>query len=165
MAEHAILRAIHILAGAAWAGTIFFLVFVVGPALRRSPEAGRFMQQIAPRFPAFFGGVAALNVLSGVGLYWRDSNGFRGAWILSPMGLTFTLGAMAAIAAGAVGGAVLRPAGEHMETLGRAVTSGTATRDQAAQLGAIQRRTAAGSIATAALMTLAVVAMACARYV
>lgn len=50
--------------------------------------------------------VAALTVLSGSVLYWRDSGGLQLDWIASSTGLAFTVGGLAAIIA-FVGGAVL----------------------------------------------------------
>jgi hypothetical protein len=50
--------------------------------------------------------VAALTVLSGSVLYWRDSGGLQLTWITSATGFAFTVGGLAAIAA-FVGGDVL----------------------------------------------------------
>jgi hypothetical protein len=54
----------------------------------------------------FFPVVAAVTVLSGAALYWRDSGGLQAAWITSPSGLAFTIGGVAAIAS-FIGGLVL----------------------------------------------------------
>ena len=165
MAVYVVLRSIHILGGVFWAGTVFFLLACVGPAVAQSPDGARFMQRLAPRLPPAIGISAALTMLSGIAMYWGDSGGFRVAWILSPTGLTFTIGAVAAIASAIIGGAVLRPAGIEMQTLDAAVSGGTASGDQAALFAAVRRRMATGSGITALLLVIAVVAMASARYV
>ena len=46
----------------------------------------------------FFPIVAAVTILSGAALYWRHSAGLQPAWISTPSGLAFTIGALAAIA-------------------------------------------------------------------
>ena len=165
MAIYVVLRSIHILGGVFWAGTVLFLIACVGPAVSQSPDGARFMQRLAPRLPPAIGISAALTMLSGVAMYWGDSGGFRAAWILSPTGLTFTIGAIAAIVSAIIGGAVLRPAGIEMQTLDAAVSGGTASAGQTAQLVEMQRRMATGSGVTALLLVIAVVAMASARYV
>jgi hypothetical protein len=55
------------------------------------------------RMGVFFPIVAALTILSGTALYWRNSNGLDSAWITSPPGLAFTIGGLAAIVAMAIG--------------------------------------------------------------
>jgi uncharacterized membrane protein len=92
----AVIRSIHVLAGVFWAGTVYFVFAYLGPAAR-SPEGGRVMERLAPRFGPAVGIASGLNILSGLALYGRDSQGFRPEWVLSPTGLTFTLGALAAI--------------------------------------------------------------------
>jgi len=94
----------------------------------------------------------ALTVLSGMFLYWNDSQGFRLAWVLTPTGLTFTLGALAAIAA-AVAGTLQ---GRTAARLGKVADE---------ERPALLMRVARGELATTALLVLAVTAMASARYV
>ena len=54
----------------------------------------------------FFPVLAALAILSGAGLYWIYLGGLTLEWIISPTGLGFTIGAVAAIAT-FVGGFIL----------------------------------------------------------
>ena len=151
MAGFAILRAIHILSGAAWVGTTFFLIAFVIPAVARSGEAGgRFMERLGPRIPIAIGPASGLTMLSGLAMYGVDSQGFHPSWILAPTGLTFTIGALAAIAAGILGGTVLRRNGPP------------APGEDAA---AAARRTSAVATTVLVLLGIAVVAMAVARYV
>ena len=83
-----------------------FFLFPTAEAL--GPAAGPFMEHLTKRrrMAAFFPIVAALTILAGAGLYWRDSNGLDPAWITSGPGLAFTIGGLAAIAA-FVGGLVI----------------------------------------------------------
>jgi uncharacterized membrane protein len=148
-------RVIHILAGVFWAGTIFFLTAYLAPTALRIPGGGPFLGQLAAQsgFPRSLGIAGALTILSGVFLYWNDSQGFRLTWVLSPTGLTFTLGALAAIGAAIVGGAVQGRAAARMETA------------KPEERPALQARIARGAAITSALLLLAVIAMASARYV
>src|SRR5438874_1607809 len=116
-----VLRLIHILTGVFWVGGSFMLMSYVVPAANAAGPAGgqfmqRFMQGNAQRAILSAGG---LNVLAGVLLYLRDSAGLQLSWITSPVGLTFTVGALAAIAALIYGGAVTAPAGARMGRLGQ----------------------------------------------
>ena len=105
------------------------------------PAAQPFMEHLTKRrrIGAYFPIVAALTILAGAALYWRDSNGLDSAWISSPSGLAFTIGGVAAIVA-FVGGMILigpsaaeqaavqkelaanggAPSGAHLERLAQA---------------------------------------------
>ncbi|HYZ16961.1 MAG TPA: hypothetical protein VE591_11190 [Candidatus Acidoferrum sp.] len=155
MALYVVARVLHILAGVFWVGAIFFLVRFLAPAVGRVPGGPGVMQALntQTRFPAAIGGAAGLTMLSGLILYGVDSRGFQGAWILSPTGLTFTLGALAAIGAAIAWIAIGRPAVERLPFA------------KDAERAALQRRAARGSGSASALLALAVIAMAAARYV
>jgi hypothetical protein len=73
----------------------------------------------------YFPIVAALTILAGAALYWRDSNGLASAWMSSPTGLAFTIGGLAAIVA-FVGGMIL---------IGPSVADQTAVRNELAATG------------------------------
>lgn len=155
MTAYAIARALHIVAGVFWAGTLFFFVRFFVPTAGRVPGSGPFMEALATQsgFPRAIGGAAALNVLTGLFLYGIDSRGFQGGWVLSPTGLTFTIGALAALGAASVGIALPR----------RAIVKLRTAKDD--ERPALQRAAARGAAIASALLGLAVLAMASARYV
>lgn len=97
-----VLRVVHLGSAMIWFGGVIIGSFFLFPAARAMGPAGQpFMDQLMNRrwMGVFFPIVAALTVLSGAALYWRDSNGLQLAWITSPSGLAFTIGGLAAIAA------------------------------------------------------------------
>lgn len=107
-----ILRIIHIFGGVFWVGaTAINLIFLV-PAVRNSGAEGmKFMQTLMGhhRFPVAIGTSAWLTILAGILLYWRDSAGLQLSWIASPVGMGFTVGALAGLAGFLLGGFVVGP--------------------------------------------------------
>jgi hypothetical protein len=104
-----ILRIVHVGSAMAWFGGAVVGGFFLNPTAKAlGPAAGPFMEHLLKRrrMGVFFPIVAALTILAGAGLYWRDSNGLDPAWIGSPSGLAFTIGGLAAIVA-FVGGMIL----------------------------------------------------------
>jgi hypothetical protein len=103
------LRVIHVGSAMAWFGGAVFGGFFLFPTANALGPAGQpFMDYLTKRrrTGVYFPIVAALAILSGAALYWRDSNGLASAWISSPSGLAFTVGGLAAIVA-FVGGLIL----------------------------------------------------------
>ncbi len=104
-----ILRIVHVGSAMSWFGGAIVAFFFLTPTADTLGRAGQpFMDHLMNRrrLGIFFPIVAALTILSGAALYWRDSDGFQSTWISSPPGLAFTIGGLAAIAA-FVAGAVL----------------------------------------------------------
>lgn len=104
-----ILRILHVGSAMVWFGGAIIGSFFLGPTAEALGRSGQpFMDHLMNRrrMGIFFPIVAALTVLSGAALYWRDSGGLQPAWITSPSGLTFTIGGIAAIAS-FIGGLVL----------------------------------------------------------
>ena len=104
-----LLRVVHVGAAMAWFGGAIvggFFLFPTAKAL--GPAAQPFMEHLTKRrrIGVYFPIVAALTILAGAALYWRDSNGLDPAWLSSPSGLAFTIGGVAAIVA-FVGGLIL----------------------------------------------------------
>ncbi len=102
-------RIVHVGSAMAWFGGAVIGGFFLTPTAKALGASGQqFMDHLLKRrrMGIFFPIVAALTVLSGAALYWRDSNGLSLAWITSPSGLAFTIGGLAAIAA-FIGGMVL----------------------------------------------------------
>lgn len=103
------LRIVHVGAAMAWfGGAIFGGFFLFPTAQALGPAAQPFMDHLTKRRRTgiYFPIVAALAILAGAALYWRDSNGLDSTWVTSPSGLAFTIGGLAAIVA-FVGGLML----------------------------------------------------------
>jgi uncharacterized membrane protein len=163
-----ILRLIHIFAGVFWVGSSLTLVGFVEPAARAiGPEGAKFMQRLTgqTRFTFFAALSAPLTVLAGLVLYWQDS-GFRPEWILTPSGLGFTVGGLAGIAAFVLGAAIIGPTAGQIAALGKEIQAagGPPTPAQATKMHTLQEKLHRIGVWGAALLALAVVAMATARY-
>jgi hypothetical protein len=164
------LRIIHVACGVYWAGTLFFFVTYLEPGVRAAgPEGGKVMAQLfARRFLNVLPAVALLTILSGLWLLWIVSDGFRGQWMGSAMGVTLSLGGAVALGAFLLGVLVMRPAAQHVWRIGRELpqVADEARRDAlAAELQAHRRRSATTARVVAALLAIAVVCMSVARYV
>jgi len=164
------LRLFHIGAGVFWVGSILFMArFIFPTAVALGPAAGPFMDQLTRvrKLPSALLGAAIVNILTGIGLFWRASLGFEGAWMRSPTGKVFGVGALLAIAGFLVGVLVNLPTTKQLAALTAAVQSkgGPPSPDQTALMQRLQRRLGAGLRTIAALLFLATAAMALARYV
>ena len=164
-----VFRVVHIVAGVAWAGSVFMLVTFVQPSSAAIAPAGApFMSELLGRRRLVdrLLGLGGLTVLGGLFLYWRDAQplgiaGFArttfGAWI--------TVGALSAIAALAVGGLGTRPRVLRFLAIGRmAAEAGGPTPEQAAEIGAIQGQLKVLARTSLGLIAFAVFAMATARF-
>lgn len=164
-----ILRVVHILAGVFWVGSAFFFFAFVEPTARTlGPDAQRFMQHmtVVRRVPMMVTAAAGLTVLAGVLLYWRDSGGFQLSWITSPPGLGVTAGAVFGIAAFVLGLVTVRPQVERLGRLGHEIETagGPPTTTQLGEIGALTEGLRRAGAIDVALLTVAVVAMATARF-
>jgi hypothetical protein len=111
--------------------------------------------------------VALLTILSGLWLYWRVSGGFAPGFMGSAQGQTLGAGAVATIVAYVIGLAVVRPNMVRAGMLGQRAAQAAAGEREAllAQAAVARQRSAAGNRWVAVLLTLAIAAMAVARYV
>ena len=164
-----VLRVIHILSGVFWAGSAFFAAAFLIPAVGASgPAGGAVMQQVIGkrRFPAVSGIAALLTVLSGAGMYWYNVRVSSGAWARSVPGMTYGIGATAAIVTIIVALTMIVPTGNHLLELGGALQArgGPPTPEQMGRLGHLQGRMLFASRMAAACLMVAVIAMATARY-
>jgi len=169
MATMLMLRLIHVLSGVFWAGSVFFVAAFLVPGLRASgPAGGQVMQQVMGklRYPTAAGVAALLTILSGGGMYWRNTSMSSGGWARSVPGMTYGAGAVAALAALTVFVAVIRPTGNRLLELGAAIQSagGPPTSEQAATLAQLQGRMARAARFGAGCLAITVIAMASARY-
>jgi uncharacterized membrane protein len=165
-----VLRVAHIGAGVFWVGAAYTFFGFVEPTLKAlGPEANKsFMAHVTKRrrFPLFVVAASTITVVAGLLLYWRASDGFDLAWVTAPMGLGFTLGALAGIVAFVMGAAVISPTIARLEKLGGEVerAGGPPTPEQASQFQALDRRLQQSGIADFVLLTVALFFMAISRY-
>ncbi len=154
------MRGLHIVLGVFWAGTMIFTAIFLVPSIRDAgPDGAKVMAGLMRRrFLTVLPVVAALTILSGLWLYWFDSNGFQAPFMRSRMGMTLALGALAALIAFVLGVGIVRPA-----MLKAAVLSQDPAQLAASQ--ALRMRAAATGRLIAVLLGLATAAMAIARYV
>ena len=162
-------RIVHIGAAMTWFGGAIIGSFFLAPTAAALGQAGQpFMEHLMRRrrMGIFFPIVAALTVLPGAALYWRDSAGLQAAWITSPTGLAFTIGGLAAIAA-FVGGFVLIGPGVAVQTAVQnelARGDGVPTEAQRQRLEWAGRRMQLADRIDLPLLLLAGLTMAVARY-
>jgi hypothetical protein len=164
-----ILRLVHIVLGAFWAGTLIFNAWFLVPAMSDAgPDAARVSAGLMKRrlfevLPL----VGGLTLISGIWLYWRASLGFQPAYVHSPVGMTYAVGGLLAIVGFIIGVVIMRPAMMRAARLAQSAASAPAgEREQ--QLAAAQQlrlRGAKFGRVVAWLLLLAVCAMAVARYV
>jgi uncharacterized membrane protein len=165
-----VLRLLHIFGGVFWGGAVFFAAAFLIPAIRASgPAGGPVMRQLVAvrRYPIYAMLSAIVTVLSGAAMYWRNISVSDGAFARSTMGMTYGLGAAAAVVAIIIGMTVMTPATAKLGKIGSAIqaSGGTPTAEQSATMVQLQDRVLMAARATAAALGVAVIAMAVARYV
>jgi hypothetical protein len=164
-----VLRILHIAAGVFWVGAAALFFFFVEPAVKElGPTGGAFMGHLAQKkkMPVAILASAGLTILAGILLYLRSSGGFDLDWITSSTGLTFTVGGLTAIAAFLMGLTVVKPSVDRLGALGAEIqaSGGQPSEAQAAALHAVDTKLKTVGRLNMALLTVAVVAMATARY-
>ena len=164
-----VLRLLHILSGAFWYGTVIFGARFLMPSLRGAgPAAGPVMAQLNQRkMPIAMMGAGIVNIGSGIWLMYLASGGDVGSWMRSGMGQTFAIGGALGILAMVIGMIMSPPAAKRLGEIGAAVAKrgGPPLPEEAAETARLQNRLGLSTIITATLLTLAVAAMAVARYV
>jgi hypothetical protein len=163
-----VLRLLHILSGAFWYGTAIFGARFLMPSLRDAgPAAGPVVAQLNRRkMPMAMMGAGIVNIGSGIWLMFMASGGSPGVWMRTGMGRTFAIGGALAILALIYGMIVSSPAAKRMGEVASAAAKrgGPPSPEEAAELARLQKRLGLSTIISATLMTLAVAAMAVARY-
>lgn len=161
-----ILRIIHIFSGIMWVGAGLTFTYIVAPAVRESgPAGGVFMRNVLTKtqFDKLMPTVSLLTVGAGLLLYWEISNGFDADWMGSTGGIVLSIGVLAGLGAFGHGGAVIGRTTGEMKKLGDAI-QGQPTPEQATQMAALTEKLNKHSHISAALMVVAVLGMASARY-
>ena len=161
------LRIIHIGSAIVWVGSALFLHFFIEPTVRAlGPPGGAFMAHMVEKrkVPVVIAFAAVLTIAAGIVLYIRDSDGFDPDWITSSVGLSFTVGAVAAISAFFLGLIFVRPRVVRLGALAAAMGSGEPSPQNVAELGALRKRLHSLSLLNLALLAIATIAMASASY-
>lgn len=155
-------RAIHVMAGVAWAGSTFVMAGVVIPLMSKhgAEGAGRWLSLVAGRAGRASMVTALLTVLSGIYLFAtlhpHDD---------SASGLVLKAGAVASLLALALGLLVGRPAGLGMARLQQQLPAGTPpTAELLRQIAALRLRATLSARFAAGLLGAGVLAMAVFRY-
>lgn len=162
-------RIVHVGSAMIWFGGAIVSSFFLQPTVEALGVAGQpFMEHLMNRrkLGIMFPIVAALTVLSGGVLYWRDSGGLQLTWITSPTGLAFSVGGLAAIIA-FVGGGILIGPGIAEQTAVRgalAAGDGVPTAAQRERLDRAEGRLKLAGRVDLPLLILAGLTMAVARY-
>ena len=164
-----IARLIHVVGGVLWVGSMFFLVVFLGPAVEDvGPDGGKVMGALMRRkLMVFTPVVAILTVLSGLYLYGRVSAGFNSAYMSSGPGMTYGLGAVAAILSFIIGVAYTRPAMANIMALSQRMANADPAERQnlAAQIEKYRSRGTNGGKLVVVMLLLTAAAMAVGRYV
>ena len=164
-----VLRLLHILSGAFWYGTVIFGARFLMPSLRSAgPAAGPVLAQLNQRkMPMAMMGAGIVNIGSGIWLMFMAAGGAPGVWMRTGMGRTFAIGGALAILAMVLGMIMSPPAAKRLGEIGAAVAKrgGPPTPEEAAETERLQKRLGMSTVIGATLLTLAVAAMAVARYV
>jgi hypothetical protein len=163
-----VMRALHIVVGALWAGAIVTVAMFLMPSiLAAGPAGGAVMRQVVEvrKLPVFMMAVGALTLLSGLALFWFDAHGNE-AFVHSPFGRAISVGAALAIVAMVAGMAMNAPTAKRLAALaGEAQKKGGAPdAATAAEMLRLQQKMLVVTRLAAALIVLAVIAMASARY-
>lgn len=159
-----ILRLIHIAAGAFWAGSALLIALVLLPGVRKAGPGGERHLPMAAISQAM-SLAALLTTLSGLLLYGWVSR-FAWGWIVSPLGIGFTVGSLAGLAAFLLGLLSTGPTAQKLAALGGQIAAaGSPPKpEQAAELGRLQAKLATSSTVSTILTTAALAFMAAARY-
>lgn len=163
------LRVVHIGSAMVWFGGAIIGSFFLSPtASALGDSAQPFMDHLMRRrrMGIVFPVVAALTVLAGALLYWRDSGGLQPAWISSPTGLAYTIGGAAAITSFVLGFILVAPsiAAQTAVRNELAASGGIPSQEQEARLRHADRLMRLAGRVDLPLILVAGLTMATARY-
>lgn len=162
-------RALHILLGVFWAGSMFFFVTFLEPSIRSlGPDGGKVMQALVRRrFLPILISVGTLTLVSGLVVLWRLTNGFAGGWMTSAYAHSILGGATTGLVTLGIGVFVSRPTLQRLLAKGAAVAASGKPPSEAdqAEIAQLQGRLRTAARAGAALLLVSVLLMAIARYV
>jgi uncharacterized membrane protein len=164
-----LLRLVHIISGAVWVGTVFFLAFYIVPIIRESgPASGaQILRGLEKRrFGPYMGVLPGLAILSGIVMYQRALSLTHHAFGRSPMGIALGIGGALALVAAVIGGAVAGRTADALTKFGNtALAAGVAySPEQTENALRLQAKLAWSSKTVAVLLLLTTALMAAARY-
>ncbi len=165
-----VFRVLHVLLAIAWGGAVFLMVFFLQPTAKAiGPAAGPFMRELlgSRRLLDWVLRIAGTTIVAGGFLYWHDLQQFGdlGDFLDSAFGLWITIGAVAALAAFAIGLFAAKPTIERSLAVGgRIAQAGDAPPPELVQeLAALQARGRTLSKLSLTFVTIAAFAMSTAR--
>jgi uncharacterized membrane protein len=155
-----LLKALHVFLGAFWFGAVLVFTFFIEPAVRGAgPAGGAVIAGIMKRkYSQFVAAAAGLTILSGFGLFWMDSQAAGPEWMHSRPAMGYSVGAVAALSALIIGLFLVKP---NAQKLGALMAAGS---PPPAEVNALFDKLQKGSRVVAALVIIALIAMAVARY-
>lgn len=159
-----ILRVAHIVAGILWAGGALALTLFVAPTMSATGDAGKqFAGHLITktRFSAYMMVTGLTTVLAGSVLYGIDSNWFQSAWMRTPTGIGFGIGAVAGILA-FIFGYLLGNVNQALAALGAQI-QGKPTTEQMSAMQALVKKQTMMSQGNLIFMLIAILMMAVAR--
>ena len=163
-----VLRVVHVVGGVFWAGAILFVAHFLEPAVREAgPDGAKVMQALQRRrYLDVMPVVAALTLVSGFWLYWRTFGRVHPGPGASGVELALGIGGLVSLVAFVVGVTVMRPSALGIGRLGAELAQAPPDRTEAlgAELAGLRRRVRAAGRVVAALLGIAIVCMAVARY-
>ena len=161
-----VLRLIHIIGGVFWVGTALLFNFFLTPSIRASGEVGqKFLGHLIStktHLGEVHGISAILTVLAGASLYWIDSGGFTSAWTRSGAGLGFGIGGnfgFLGVISSILNAIPLRTLAETAAQI-----QGSPTPEQMDKIQAAQKRLGVVGRIDSAVLIIALICMATARY-
>jgi len=168
----AVLRLVHILAGIFWVGATLFLAAFLLPAARAvGPSAGSLMTQLMQRgrLQLWINISMTLAILAGLALYGIDSRISGGGFGRSATGITLGIGALLAVAAAGVGGAIGKPTGRKLGAIAQRMqeaqrSGGSPPANLVAEAKPLQDKMARALTIMSVLLLLSAATMAVARY-
>jgi hypothetical protein len=164
-----VLRLVHIGGGVYWAGTIFFFVTILQPAVQDlGPDGGKVMVKLFERgYLTILPIIATLTIASGFWLLWLFSAGFNATYMGSRLGIALSTGGLFATIAWIAGLLVMRPAAKRIWDIARelpTITDEKERADRLAQMGRLRTRASTSGQIIFGLLVGAVALMAIARF-
>lgn len=163
------LRLIHIFSGVFWAGTVFFSVSYLTPAVAATGQEGQaFMRHLGLKtnLSPVLAGLATLTAVSGL-LMYGNLFGFDADSASSTYSLVLGLSGIAGISGWFVGFFISFRANRRMKALSEkiAASGGPPSPEQIGEMQALAERFTLGARITAVLLVLALIGMSGAQYV
>jgi len=163
-----ILRLLHITCGVFWAGAAIYLAAFVMPAVKAlGPDGGKFMQQLAKtnKLPLVMTIAATTNIVAGILLLWKLSNGFQYDWMVAKHGLVLNAGVLLGIIAYLEGLLVTRPTIIKINVLGAQLSTGVPpSQEQLHLMNSYRQKVITANNIAAILLAVTVIAMSLVRY-